>query len=180
MRMQCFLGYCYKLITGQGYSAVFFPWSLHTSWTCSQLPCSPMPDRYVERYGPVTDVNRQTIAKPLSRPLKRRNSTEDDGQKKKGQFITQRFSWSPKKYNAVKLSWNTSFSLYSETLVPARSRVRKQALLPGDPVESWSDTQPPRCCSRFCCWTRKTEHNASVYAAPCVVFCQSQAGFGAI
>lgn len=44
----------------------------------------PMPDRYVERYGPVTDVSRQSVPRPLSRPVKRRASTEDDGQKKKG------------------------------------------------------------------------------------------------
>ena len=48
------------------------------------LVCSPMPDKYVERYGPVTDVSRQPVPRPLSRPVKRRASTEDDGQKKKG------------------------------------------------------------------------------------------------
>lgn len=60
-----------------------FPVSFCASVSHPLQPPGPMPDRYVERYGPVTDVNRQTIAKPLSRPLKRRNSTEDDGQKKK-------------------------------------------------------------------------------------------------
>ena len=50
------------------------------------LVCSPMPDKYVERYGPVTDVSRQPVPRPLSRPVKRRTSTEDDGQKKKGWF----------------------------------------------------------------------------------------------
>lgn len=50
-------------------------------------PPGPMPDRYVERYGPVTDVSRQSVPRPLSRPVKRRASTEDDGQKKKAKSL---------------------------------------------------------------------------------------------
>ena len=52
----------------------------------TDLICRPMPDRYVERYGPVTDVSRQPVPRSLSRPVKRRASTDDDGQKKKGGF----------------------------------------------------------------------------------------------
>ncbi|XP_020628056.1 lethal(3)malignant brain tumor-like protein 2 [Orbicella faveolata] len=50
-------------------------------------PPGPMPDRYVERYGPVTDVSRPSVPRPLSRPVKRRASTEDDGQKKKAKSL---------------------------------------------------------------------------------------------
>ena len=53
-----------------------------------------MPDRFVERYGPVTDVSRQSVPRPLSRPVKRRASTEDDGQKKKGWLLFFCFSFS--------------------------------------------------------------------------------------
>lgn len=44
-----------------------------------------MPDKFVERYGPVTDVGRQSLPRPLSRPVKRRTSADDDGQKKKSE-----------------------------------------------------------------------------------------------
>lgn len=60
-----------------------FPVSFCASVSHPLQPPGPMPDRYVERYGPVTDVSRQTVPRPLSRPVKRRTSTDDDGQKKK-------------------------------------------------------------------------------------------------
>ena len=48
-----------------------------------------MPDKYVERYGPIVDPSRQSVTRPLSRPVKRRSSTEDEGQKKKGQVVSR-------------------------------------------------------------------------------------------
>ena len=51
------------------------------------LTCRPMPDRYVERYGPMPDgSSRHPVSKPLSRPVKRRTSIDDEGHKKKGWF----------------------------------------------------------------------------------------------
>ena len=51
------------------------------------LNCRPMPDRYVERYGPMPDgSSRHPVSKPLSRPVKRRTSIDDEGHKKKGWF----------------------------------------------------------------------------------------------
>ena len=51
------------------------------------LTCRPMPDRYVERYGPMPDgTSRHPVSKPLSRPVKRRTSIDDEGHKKKGWF----------------------------------------------------------------------------------------------
>ena len=52
-----------------------------------------MPDRYVERYGPMPDgSSRHPVSKPLSRPVKRRTSIDDEGHKKKGWFKKMKIS----------------------------------------------------------------------------------------
>ena len=57
------------------------------------LNCRPMPDRYVERYGPLPDgSSRHPVSKPLSRPVKRRTSIDDEGHKKKGWFKKMKIS----------------------------------------------------------------------------------------
>ena len=57
------------------------------------LTCRPMPDRYVERYGPMPDgSSRHPVSKPLSRPVKRRTSIDDEGHKKKGWFKKMKIS----------------------------------------------------------------------------------------
>ena len=57
------------------------------------LNCRPMPDRYVERYGPMPDgTSRHPVSKPLSRPVKRRTSIDDEGHKKKGWFKKMKIS----------------------------------------------------------------------------------------
>ena len=49
-----------------------------------------MPDKYVERYGPLLEIARQPIARPppasrAIKPAKRKSPTEEDkSQKKKG------------------------------------------------------------------------------------------------
>lgn len=64
-----------------------FPVSYCTSVDHPLQPPGPMPDKFVERYGPVTDVSRQSAPRPLSRPVKRRASADDDGQKKKAKSL---------------------------------------------------------------------------------------------
>lgn len=60
-----------------------FPVSYCASVSHPLQPPGPMPDKYVEQYGPVTESSKQPVPRPLSRPVKRRVSTDDDGQKKK-------------------------------------------------------------------------------------------------
>ncbi|CAH3194214.1 unnamed protein product, partial [Porites evermanni] len=64
-----------------------FPVSYCGSVSHPLQPPGPMPDRYVERYGPLPDgSSRHPVSKPLSRPVKRRTSIDDEGHKKKGWF----------------------------------------------------------------------------------------------
>lgn len=61
-----------------------FPVSYCASVSHPLQPPGPMPDRYVERYGPMPDgTSRHPVSKPLSRPVKRRTSIDDEGHKKK-------------------------------------------------------------------------------------------------